>query len=322
MSEKREFVFKGERQRLDLFLKDKNTDLTRSQIKLLIDGGFVKVNGRVAEKAGLFLKDGDIVEIEIVEEARKEWKVEPREIEVDVVYEDDDIIVVNKPPGMVTHPAFGHYDDTLINAIAYRYRDILNMNGLRPGLVHRLDKDVSGVMVIARHYRARMALAEQFKARTVKKDYIAIVCGSPQGSEGVINLRICRHPVNRVKMMVTESEDGREAITKWKLYWKGNKYSVLLVSPLTGRTHQIRVHLSHEKMPILNDALYGNRDARKPDDEFLRGLLKEYNGILLHACSLSFRHPSTNKDMEFKVEPPQGFMKVFRYITDGKVELP
>jgi 23S rRNA pseudouridine1911/1915/1917 synthase len=322
MKEKRKFLFEGEKERLDIFLRDKNPDLTRSQIKLLIDAGFVLLNSKIAEKAGIFLKNGDNVEIEINDEIREELKVEPQDIEVPIIYEDEDIVVVNKPAGMTVHPAIGHRKDTLANALAYRYREILKMDKVRPGIVHRLDKEVSGVMVVARNYRARNLLAEQFKNKLVKKTYIACAIGQTDNlpSEGVISKNITRHPTNRIKMCVTENE-GRESITKWKILKRKERYLFLLVNPLTGRTHQIRVHLSSEKMPVIGDNLYGGAKILKIDAG-LAEIMNGYNGILLHSHSLSFTHPSTGEEMTFKTAPPPSFMKAFRHLFGEEIEIP
>ncbi len=320
--EKRKFLFDGERERLDIFLRDKNPDLTRSQIKLLIDAGFVFFNSKIAEKGVIFLKKGDVIEIEINEEAREELKVEPQDIEVPIIYEDQDIVVVNKPAGMTVHPAIGHRKDTLANALAYRYKEILKMDKVRPGIVHRLDREVSGVMVVARNYRARNHLAEQFKNKSAKKTYIACsVTGTDNLPKvGIINKNITRHPTNRIKMCIAENE-GKEAITNWKILKRKEKYLVLLVNPLTGRTHQIRVHLSSEKMPVIGDALYGGAKILK-DDKGFSEIMNGYGGILLHSYSLSFIHPTTLKEMTFKVEPPPTFLAACKYLFGEEIEIP
>jgi len=322
MKEKRKFIFEGDRIRLDIFLRDKNPDLTRSQLKLLIDAGFVLLNSKIAEKGGIFLKNGDEVEIEINDEIREELRVEPQHIEIPVIYEDPDIVVVNKPAGMTVHPAIGHRKDTLANALAYRYKEILKMDKVRPGIVHRLDKEVSGVMVVARNYKARNLLAEQFKNKLVKKTYIACSIGQTDNlpPEGIINKNITRHPTNRIKMCVTEKE-GREAITKWKILRRKEKYLFLIINPVTGRTHQIRVHLSSEKMPVIGDNLYGGAKILK-NDVGLAEIVKEYSGILLHSYSLSFTHPSTGKEITFKAEPHPVFMKACRYLFGEEIEIP
>lgn len=322
MKEKRKFLFEGKRKRLDIFLREKNPDLTRSQSKLLISTGFVLVNSKIVEKAGTFLKEGDEVEIEINDEIKEELRVEPQNIDVPIIYEDSDLVVVNKPPGMTVHPAIGHRKDTLANALAYRYKEILKMDKVRPGIVHRLDKEVSGLMVVARNYNARNHLAEQFKNKLVKKTYIAcLVTEVPNLSqEGVINKKIMRHPTNRTKMCVAEDK-GKEAITKWKTLKRRDKYILLLINPLTGRTHQIRVHLSSEKMPVIGDKLYGGAKILK-NEARLAEIMKGYNGILLHSYSLSFLHPSTTKEMSFSVQPPSTFLSACEYLFGEKIEIP
>lgn len=324
MKEKRTFRFEGERERLDIFLRDRNPDLTRSQIKLLIDAGYVLVNSKIAEKGGIFLKKGDEIEIEINDEIREELKVEPQDIEVPVIYEDEDIVVVNKPPGMTVHPGVGHRKDTLANALAYRYREILKMDKVRPGIVHRLDREVSGVMVVARHYKARNVLAEQFKNKSVGKVYIGCVLNRHDSSlsEGIIEKKIKRHPTHRLKMCVAgDEEEGREAITRWRLIKRGERFSILQIFPVTGRTHQIRVHLSSEKMPVVGDALYGGAKILKTDEKMAE-ILKDYPGILLHSYQLTFRHPLKEKEMTFKVTPPAQFLAACSYIAGEEIVLP
>ncbi len=294
---------KGER--LDLFLTlTAKLDLSRSQIKKLIDDRDITVNGRPAEPSYKIKADD---KIRVALPPPKEITVRPQEIRLDIVYEDKDIIVVNKPRGMVTHPAPGNYGGTLVNALLFHCAHLANLGApLRPGIVHRLDKDTSGLIVAAKSDAAYRSLVKQLKDRTVEKTYVALVHGVIKQDEGVIEAPIGRHPVNRQKMSVVESSSrgSRVALTTYKVLQRFEKYTLVEVKIKTGRTHQIRVHFSHLGHPLVGDPTYGGQK-----DEF------GVKGQLLHAGKLAFIHPATGKRVEFEADLPTEFSRVLQRIA-------
>jgi 23S rRNA pseudouridine1911/1915/1917 synthase len=308
--------------RLDQFLSsvDKLT-LSRSQIKKLIDDGLITVNDRPTEPSYKVKSDD---RIKVIIPPPRALTVKPQNIRLDIVYEDNDIIVVNKPKGMVTHPAPGNYDGTLVNALLYHCDHLATLGApLRPGIVHRLDKDTSGLIVAAKTDAAYASLAKQLKSRTMEKTYIALVHGVIKNDEGVIEARIGRHPVERKKMSVIESrgsrvtsQKSREAFTSYKVinrfsakggFASGEKdYTLIEVKIKTGRTHQIRVHMSHIGHPLVGDPTYGGKKG-----EF------ELKGQLLHAKKLGFVHPGTGKFVEFETKLPKEMKEVITIIESG-----
>jgi 23S rRNA pseudouridine1911/1915/1917 synthase len=228
---------------------------------------------------------------------------------LNILHEDPSFIVVDKPPGMVVHPAYGNPSGTLVNALLFHCKDLAGINGvLRPGIVHRLDKDTSGVMVVAKNDEAFHDLIRQFKNRTVKKVYSAIVSGKMSQGEGLIDSAVGRHPTER-KRMSTRTRRGREAITRWKKLEEFDGYTLLEISPQTGRTHQIRVHLSSVGHPVLGDPLYGRKGRPGGiQDPVLRECLRRMNRQALHARRLTFTHPRTGERVEF-VSPLPGDME-------------
>jgi len=292
--------------RLDIFVLEKAPDwVSRSMVQKAIKEGKILVNGE-RKKPSYKVKRGEKIQIDLPEEPSP-VEVKPEKIDIEVLYEDKDIIVVNKPPGMIVHPIPSHTSGTLVNALLYICKDLQGIKGdLRPGIVHRLDRDTSGVMVVAKNDLAHTSLSRQFKDRVVEKTYLAIVKGSPRDDEGVIDLPLARHPVNRVKMTVLS--DGREAITYYKVLRRYKDIAtLLLVNPKTGRTHQIRVHMKHIGHPILGDKVYG----KHKQDEML-GAKRQ----MLHALILSFYHPRNSKRMKFIAPIPEDFRNVLKKLYD------
>ena len=283
-------------ERIDTFLA-KETGITRSQIQKFLEKGDILVNETSASQ-NYRIKINDVIRINIIEE--KNDVLVPEPLPVDILYEDEHLIVVNKPAGMIVYPAAGHSHGTLMNALAYHCRRLAPMGGpLRPGVVHRLDKDTSGVMVIALNDRAYYALAEQFKQRTINRRYIALVHGDLK-DEGEIALKIGRSETDRKKMS-THVKRGKEAITGWRVIKRFGKATLIEVKLGTGRTHQIRVHFSSIGRPVLGDRTYG----KKVEIEFRSGKYIVFPRQMLHAQLLGFKHPSTNEYLEFSSPLPE-----------------
>lgn len=293
-------VEEGSGERLDVYIADQIEDLSRSFISKLIKKGLILVNGEV-KKPKYIVKKGDLIQVDIPE--RKDLEPYPEDIPLDIIYEDDDIIVVNKPKGMVVHPAPGSPNKTLVNALLNYTNDLSDINGkIRPGIVHRLDKDTSGVLVVAKNNKAHMDIAKQLKERSIKRIYIAFVHGVLNKDEGVIDAPIGRNPRNRLKMAVTHI-NSKEAITRFKVLERFSKYTLVELSLYTGRTHQIRVHLSYINHPVVGDSLYTNRK-----NEF--GIKTQ----MLHALKLGLKSPSTGQYMEFEAKPLDEFTKVLEML--------
>jgi 23S rRNA pseudouridine1911/1915/1917 synthase len=296
-------------ERLDRFLSRNAPSLTRSYLKALIAEGRVLVDGKAAGKAGIKLKSGQEVTLDLP--PLKKLTVEAEDIPLNVVFEDEDVIVINKPQGMVVHPAKGHYSGTLVNALLFHCRDLSGINGtLRPGIVHRLDKDTSGLMMAAKNDAAHASLASQIKKRQVKREYMALVYGTPAAKSGTIDAPLGRHPSQRKKIAVRA--EARGAVTHFQVIEKFADTSLLHLRLETGRTHQIRVHLAYIGHPVLGDPLYGRRKEKIP-----------LPGQALHACRLAFAHPRTGHFKEFTAEPPASFQQALavlrgeRGATDG-----
>ncbi|MFA6169941.1 MAG: RluA family pseudouridine synthase [Candidatus Margulisiibacteriota bacterium] len=285
----------AEKERLDQFLAGHGElELSRSQLKDLIDQGLVSLNG-APTKASYKLRPGDRITVEVP--PPKELTTGPEAIPLDIIFEDQDLVVVNKPKNLVVHPAPGNYSGTLVNALLHHCGQLASLGApLRPGIVHRLDKDTSGVIVVAKTDLAYRSLIKQIKDRTVEKSYLALVHGVPAAKKGVIEANIGRHPVNRQKMTVldpTGSARSREAISHYRVIKELGEYALLEVKIKTGRTHQIRVHLSHLGHPIVGDQVYG----RKREELGAKGQL-------LHAYKLKFDHPRTGARVEFEAPMP------------------
>jgi 23S rRNA pseudouridine1911/1915/1917 synthase len=271
-------------ERLDLFVARRLQELTRSRVRRLIDQGLVTVDGRQAAKAGLRLDTGQQVRVSLPPPEPSE--LEPEAIPLRIVYEDEDLLVVDKPAGMAVHPSPGHSRHTLVHAVLAHCPDLSGIGGvLRPGIVHRLDKDTSGLIIVAKHDAAHLSLARQLKERKVEKTYIALVEGRVKPQKGVIDAPIGRHPRHRKRMAVVEN--GRDARTRYRVLREVDGRSLVEAQPKTGRTHQIRVHLASIGHPVVGDTLYGKRS-----DVFARQFL--------HAQRLAFRHPRTGERMELE----------------------
>ena len=282
--------------RLDVFLADTEKELSRSHIQKLIEGGAVLVNGR-AVKANYKLRAGDSVEVHVPE--AQEWKILPEAIPLDVLYEDEDIIVINKARGMVVHPAAGVSSGTLVNALLYHCKDLSGINGvIRPGIVHRLDKDTSGVMVAAKNDAAHVDLAEQIRLKTAHRIYQALVLGTIAEEKGVIRAPIGRHPTERKKMAVVPN--GKEATTHFRVLERFSSYTFVECRLQTGRTHQIRVHMAYIGHPLLGDPKYGKKSPFAIE------------GQALHSAELMLTHPRTKERLRFAATMPADMEEILR----------
>ena len=282
-----------EGERLDVYLADQLEELSRSASQNLIKQGRVLVDG-ASVKASYRVKEGDELVIEVPQ--LKPVSLVPQNLPLPIIYQDDDLVVVEKPKGMVVHPAHGNWENTMVNALMYHIRDLSGINGeLRPGIVHRLDKDTSGVMVVAKNDAAHRNLAEQIRLHTIRREYIALVHGTIQENLGSIEAPIGRSKLDRKKMAVTP--EGRHAISNYEVIERYVDYTLVKVQLLTGRTHQIRVHFAYIKHPVVGDPLYG--PAKKN-----LGLQSQ----ALHAYLLGFNHPRSNEYMEFTSDMP-GYMQ-------------
>lgn len=294
------YTFKVEEEykglRLDKFLSAQLPEISRSAIAGLIEKDAVEVNNNIFLK-NYKLRTGDIVTIEIPDPVEYEAKAE--NIPLDIVYEDSDLLVVNKPKGMVVHPAAGNYDGTLVNALLYHCRDNLSgINGvLRPGIVHRIDKNTSGLLIVAKNDMAHKYLAAQIKEHSFTREYEAIVIGNMKDDRGTINAPIGRHHVDRKKMTVTD-HNSKNAITHYEVLERLKGYSYIKCILETGRTHQIRVHMAYIGHPVSGDEVYGNKREKTG-----------FEGQCLHARKIGFIHPRTEEYMEFSSELPEYFSK-------------
>ena len=293
--------------RLDIFISEAN-GVTRSAAQRLIDGEFVTVNDRSAAK-NYRLRAGDEVETELPEPVPLD--AEPQDIPLDIVYEDADLLVVNKPKGMVVHPAPGNPDGTLVNALLWHIRDLSGINGvMRPGIVHRIDKDTSGLLIVAKNDAAHLALAEQIKAHSFEREYQAIVVGTPRDECGVVDAPIGRNPRDRKKMAVVPN--GRPARTHYRLLERFDGFSHLSLTLETGRTHQIRVHMAHIGHPVMGDEVYGANRTR-----FEKQTARLISGQCLHAKRIGFVHPTTGEFLRFDSELPAYFTELLRLLREG-----
>lgn len=292
--------------RLDTYIPSVDTDITRTSAQRLIEDGNILVNGKNA-KVSYKIQENDKISVEIPKPKQIELKAQ--DIPIEIVYEDSDIIVVNKPKGMVVHPANGNPDGTLVNAIMAICKDSLSGIGgeIRPGIVHRIDKDTSGLLIVAKNDNAHVKMSEQIKNHEVKKTYIALVRGVFKENEATIDMPIGRSTSDRKKMAV--NKNGKNAITHIKVLKRFDKYTLLQVNIETGRTHQIRVHLSHIGYPIVGDYTYSNGK-----NEF------DVIGQCLHAQKLEFKHPITQKDMCLEAELPQYFKDILDKLKDREIK--
>jgi 23S rRNA pseudouridine1911/1915/1917 synthase len=303
----------SEGMRLDIFLANVLPLHSRSAISHLIKKGHIKVSGQIS-KAGYRVKTGDIIAGALPMALPSLYLPEP--IPLEILYEDDHLIVINKPTGLVVHPAPGHFTGTLVNALLYHCPNLKGIGGeIRPGIVHRLDKDTSGVMVVAKDEKTHHTLSAQFKSRTVKKDYLALTHGQWHQEEGRILLPVGRHPTDRKKMSV-HSTKGRPAETLWRVERHFPGLSLVRATLKTGRTHQIRVHFAAVHHPIVGDPVYSS-------GKWLNRLLPEVKRLastvqrqMLHAKSLGFIHPETKTAMSFETEVPKDMAVILDQLTD------
>ncbi len=300
--------------RLDVFIAGKAPALSRSQVKRIIEEGAVRVNREPVTKAGTKLRSGDQV-IFTVQPAQS-WEVTAQDIPLHILYEDHDLLVIDKPTGMVIHPAPGHHEGTLVNAILHHCNDLSGIGGvIRPGIVHRLDKDTSGVLLVAKNDETHRRLSDQFKEHEVKKTYKAFVFGSNMDDEGTITLPVGRHPDDRKKMS-TRSSRGKEAVSHWHVVGRYGDVALLDVDIETGRTHQIRVHLSSVGHPVVGDRLYGGTGRVKSvRDTALRARLAAFPRQALHAWQIGFIHPRQNRVLEFTAPLPEDMQSLLDYLT-------
>lgn len=281
--------------RLDVFLSNELEDISRSRIKSLIENGDVLINNKPVTKSGISIKKGEIYTVNI--EEPQILSAIPQDLPIDIIYQDADLAVINKAQGMVTHPATGTPDGTLVNAIMYKIGDLSSINGvIRPGIVHRLDKDTSGLIVIAKNDKSHVSLASQIGEKSAKRYYRALVDGNIKDDTGIIEAPIARHKTDRKKMAV--SPDGRFAKTFFKVLERFGQYTYVEYELFTGRTHQIRVHSSYIHHPVVGDAIYGGSNKFK------------LSGQLLHAYKLVLDQPSTGERMVFTSPLPNYFEEV------------
>jgi 23S rRNA pseudouridine1911/1915/1917 synthase len=295
--------------RLDVFLRTKFPAVSRGAMQRLIEEGHVRVNGQPT-KATHQPRAGDAIEI-IFPEARPA-EAQPEDIPLDILFEDKSLLVLNKPAGLVVHPAAGHEEHTLVNALLHHCAGSLSGIGgvARPGIVHRLDKETSGCLVVAKNDETHLALSEQFSSRVVKKIYHAIVCGEVPREAGEIHAAIARHPTHRKRMAVHDDGDGRAAHTSYAVLEKLNHATLVEAQIHTGRTHQIRVHFQHLGFPVVGDETYGAKQNKK---------LKEATNyaaprVLLHAKELTFIHPRTQKEVKFSAPLPRDFKDALKFL--------
>ncbi|MHC9532645.1 RluA family pseudouridine synthase [Dellaglioa sp. BT-FLS60] len=292
-----ELVIQSEVGRLDKVIATLMPEISRSKVQRWIESGDVLVNGKM-EKTKYAVQPGD--KISLVEPEPIELNLIPQDIPLDIVYEDDDVIVVNKPQGMVVHPAPGHPDGTLVNALLF-HSPLSTINGaFRPGIVHRIDKDTSGLLMVAKNDKAHQSLAAQLKAKTNIREYIALVHQPIKEESGIIKAPLGRSPKDRMKQAVVA--DGRPAVTHFKVEKNYEDYSLIKCQLETGRTHQIRVHMQYIGHPVVGDPLYGPRKTIKGHGQFL------------HAAKLGFKHPTTGKELIFEVPIPPIFKSTLDYL--------
>jgi len=301
--------------RLDLVLCREIPELSRSAVQRLIEEGLVTVNGR-PERASLKLKGGEEVSVTVPPPVPAEPVAES--IPLEILYEDADVVVINKPAGMVVHQGAGNRSGTLVNALLGHCDDLSGIGGeLRPGIVHRIDKDTSGIIVAAKNDRAHLSLSEQFRLHSVKRVYRALVFGAMKEESGRIESAIGRHPVDRKRMSGT-ARHGKRAVTRWRVLARYDRVTLLELRLETGRTHQIRVHLSETGHPLVGDEVYGGSGRLAGiGDPRLKKLIMELGRQALHAMALGFRHPADGRYLEFTTELPEDMQRIITYLDTG-----
>ena len=299
--DKRLFVAEEPCKRLDLFLSEQLEDFTRSRIKKLIEDGNVSVRGKETKKAGLEIKTGD--EVAIVIPDAVEYAVRAEDIPVDIVYQDGDFAVVNKPQGMTVHVGNGNESGTLVNALLHALDSLSGIGGvLRPGIVHRIDKDTTGLLVVAKNDKAHVSLATQIAEKTCRRTYYALLEGNLKEERGRVVTDIGRHPTDRLKMSVLPDGKGKIAITDFEVVARfGADFTLCKFDLQTGRTHQIRVHAKHMGHPVVGDPVYGFKKQKFA-----------LQGQLLHACKLELDHPTSGERMEFHAPLPTVFLEILQ----------
>ena len=288
--------------RIDRYLAEKDSGLSRSFLQKLLKEGQITV-GEKAAKSNYKVRENDRIHLEIPDSSEPD--IIPEDIPLDILYEDEDVLIVNKPKGMVVHPSAGHYSGTLVNAIMYHCKDSLSgINGqIRPGIVHRIDMDTTGSLIVCKNDESHVNIAEQIKEHTVNRIYVGIVCGNITEDEGTIEGAIGRHPVDRKKMAINE-KNGKPAITHYKVLERFGNYTYMQFQLETGRTHQIRVHMASIGHPLLGDTLYSS--GRSP--------FKHLQGQTLHAKTIGFVHPKSGEYMEFSAPLPEYFDNLLKLL--------
>ena len=310
--------------RIDKFLHSKITELSRTRLQTLIHEGHVKMNNIIVNNPSKKIKSND--EIKINFPPAKKTLIKPNKIPLDILYDDSDIIIINKFPGVVVHPGAGNYDNTIVNGLLYKYQNKLSSIGgkLRPGIVHRIDKDTSGVIVVAKNDNAHINLSQQFSEHTIKRTYEALIWGSLKPQNGIIREKISRSVRNR-QLMSVRKEKGKMAITNYKtlkIFQNSNlpKISLIECKLETGRTHQIRVHMSFKGNPIIGDKSYGKFKKKfKKIDPDIEKKINNFNRQALHAKSLGFIHPRTGKEIYFEAEKPKDFETLIKSLRKASV---
>ena len=288
-------------ERLDFYLANELNEISRTYIQKLIKDKLVTVNEKL-QKSKYLVQEGDLIKVNIPKPV--ELKIVAEDLPIDIIYEDEDIIIVNKDQGMVVHPAPGNYSGTLVNALLFQIKNLSSINGIiRPGIIHRLDKDTSGIIMVAKNDEAHRFLSDQLKNRNVKREYIALVHGTLNIKENTINEPIGRDPKDRKKMTVINT-NSKEAITHYKVIQEFKNYSLVSANLETGRTHQIRVHFAYIKHPIVGDLIYSRKTNKFNCDK-----------QLLHAIKLGIIHPRTKEYMEFKTDIPERFQNIIETLN-------
>ncbi len=305
-------------ERLDVFLKNAIPELTRSALTRLIQSGNVRVNG-APRKPGYAVKTDDAVRVDVP--APKPLDLSPAPVAFEVVHEDDDLLVIDKPPGLVVHPAPGHDSGTLVHGLLHRTPHMGPVgDAMRPGIVHRLDKDTSGLLVVAKNNAVHQALSRQFQARSVRKTYLALVSGEMREDGGRISLPVGRHPVHRKKMSAG-GRRGRCAETVWKVRERLPGATLLEIDLKTGRTHQIRVHMAAIRRPVLGDELYGGKQMRKlPAGAGFNRSVGQATRQMLHSFRLTFLHPGARSEMTFEAPPPEDMRRILEQLRGAAPE--
>jgi len=310
--------------RLDKFLQSQLNKISRTKVQGLIRGGHVKLNNTIVYESSKRIKNNDKIEIDFP--PPRETLIKPYKMSLDILYDDDDIIIINKPPGVVVHPGAGNYEKTIVNALLFHYKNKLSSIGgkLRPGIVHRIDKDTSGIIVVAKNDNAHINLSQQFSNHTIKRTYEALVWGSLKPQSGKIREKISRSVKNR-QLMAVRKERGKMAITNYKtlkIFQNSNlpKISFIECKLETGRTHQIRVHMNFKGNSILGDRSYGKlRKKFKKINRDFEKILNSFSRQALHAKSLGFIHPVTKKEVFFEAKRPKDFDKLIKTLKKASV---